>query len=494
MVFCTAVSSQAKSGVASLHHRALAINAIFIAPPFGARHSPRGEIMRDLTEGSITGHIISMAAFIAVGMIAQTLYFLIDLYFVSGLGAAAIAGVSAAGMATFLIMAGTQVIGVGAMALAAQAAGRKDGADVDLIANQAMGLAVASAVAALGLGYALAPRLLALVAADAETTALGALYLYGFLPSLALMFPTIAIGASLRAIGVVQAPMIVQSGTIALNALLAPVLIAGWLTGVPLGVFGAGLASSIAVSIGLLALFLVHPRVQLTTHYTIAKLRPKWETWRRIAAIGLPSAAEFLIMFLYSALVYSLIRDFGAHAQAGFGVGMRVMQSIFLPAMAISFAAAPIAGQNFGARRYDRVRLAFRQSALIGAALMLVLTLLCQLRPDLLVAPFARDPDSHAVATDYLRMVSWNFIGVSLVFACAGMFQAMGDTRPSLLASGVRLIAFAIPSIALAQSGAAKLTDFWLISIAATWAQALLCLVLLGAMFKRKLGPAAAAS
>ena len=73
--------------------------------------------MKDLTKGSITGHLLSMSAFIGAGLIFNTLYFLIDLYFVARLGPAAIAGVSAAGVLSFLVMGASQMISIGAMAL-----------------------------------------------------------------------------------------------------------------------------------------------------------------------------------------------------------------------------------------------------------------------------------------------------------------------------------------------------------------------------------------
>ena len=85
--------------------------------------------MRDLTQGSIPMHLVGLAAPIAIGMLFQTLYYLIDLYFVAQLGQAAIAGVSAGGNLQFLIMALTQILGVGAMALIAHATGRRDQAD-----------------------------------------------------------------------------------------------------------------------------------------------------------------------------------------------------------------------------------------------------------------------------------------------------------------------------------------------------------------------------
>ena len=127
--------------------------------------------MKDLTQGSIVRNILAMAAPMAAGMIFQTLYFLVDLYFVAGLGDAAVAGVGAAGTLMFVIMALTQVLGVGAVALIAQAVGRRDQADANLVFNQSVLFAVACAVATLIGGYALADAYVASIAADAATQA-----------------------------------------------------------------------------------------------------------------------------------------------------------------------------------------------------------------------------------------------------------------------------------------------------------------------------------
>ncbi|MGQ0428935.1 MAG: MATE family efflux transporter, partial [Gammaproteobacteria bacterium] len=127
--------------------------------------------MRDLTQGPISGHLLTMAAPIAAGMIAQTLYLLIDLWFVAQLGEAALAGVGAAGLAMFVVMAATQALAVGAMALIAQAVGRKDPEDANRVFNQSLVLAGICAIATLAGGYALTPCYMSIVGADAATAA-----------------------------------------------------------------------------------------------------------------------------------------------------------------------------------------------------------------------------------------------------------------------------------------------------------------------------------
>ena len=91
--------------------------------------------MKDLTQGSIASHIAIMAPQIFAGMILMMLCGLIDLYFVAGLGDAAIAGVGAAGNAAFLINAFTQILSVGTVSLISNAVGRKDRGDANLVFN-----------------------------------------------------------------------------------------------------------------------------------------------------------------------------------------------------------------------------------------------------------------------------------------------------------------------------------------------------------------------
>ena len=98
--------------------------------------------MKDLTRGSIVSHILNMAPPIVVGMITIMICQLVDLYFVSGLGDAAVAGVAAAGNAGFLVNALMQMLGVGTVALIAHAVGRKDRDDANLVFNQAVVLSV----------------------------------------------------------------------------------------------------------------------------------------------------------------------------------------------------------------------------------------------------------------------------------------------------------------------------------------------------------------
>jgi Na+-driven multidrug efflux pump len=192
------------------------------------------------------------------------------------------------------------------------------------------------------------------------------------------------------------------------------------------------------------------------------------------------------------AIIYAIIRDFGSEAQAGFGVGSRVMQSIFLPAMAIAFAAPAVAGQNFGARKPERVRATFRSAILMSSVVMFTLTLLCQIRPELLVGAFSDDAAVIAVSVGFLQIISWNFVCNGVIFTCSGMFQALGNTWPALISTATRIATFAFPALWLSRQPGFTLNHVWYLSIATIAAQAVLSVALLLWQFRKRLPPIAA--
>ena len=445
--------------------------------------------MKDLTQESIVRNIVAMAAPIAAGMVFQTLYFLVDLYFVAGLGDAAVAGVGAAGTLMFVIMALTQVLGVGAVALIAQAVGRKDQADANLVFNQSLVFALVCAGVTLLGGYALTDSYVRSIAADAATQEAGATYLYWFLPGLALGFAQVVMGSALRGTGIVKPTMAVQAFTVLLNTVLAPVLIAGWGTGYAMGVAGAGLASTLSIAVGVLMLGAYFLKLEKYVGFHRELWRPQFATWKRMLDVGLPAGGEFALMFVYMGVIYWVIRDFGSAAQAGFGIGSRIMQSIFMPAMAIAFAAGPIAGQNFGAGQAARVRETFAKAVMLNSIVMIAVTVLLQWRPDVLVGFFSAEPEVRTVGAGFLRMISWTFIAQGVVFTASGIFQGLGNTRPAMLSSAVRLAIFVPLAIWLSLRPGFQLESVWQLSVATVWLQAGVSYWLLRGQFRRRLVP-----
>ena len=448
--------------------------------------------MQDLTTGSILRHLMKTTSFMLVSMIFQTLYVLIDLYWVGRLGKEAVAAVAVAGNLTFVVLAITQMLGVGTTTLVSHAAGRRDQPQAVLLFNQSQVLAMLVGGVFLVVAWLLRWPYVEALSADGTTARLAAEYLTWFIPAMAMQFAMVAMGSALRGTGNFKPGMIVQSATVVLNMLLAPFLVFGWGTGVALGVGGAALSTFVAVLVGIawLGAYFVKPTGYL--HFARSAWPPQPRLWGQLLRLGLPAGAEFALMAVFLFIVYGVSRPFGAAAQAGFGIGQRIVQAGFLPVVALGFAVAPVAGQNFGARQRERVLATFRSAATMAAAVMLGFTALCHAAPAAMVGFFADDPRVVAVGVEYLRIISWSFAASGIIFVASSMFQAIGNTLPPLAASFTRLVLVAVPVLALSNHPDFSLRWIWYLSVATIAVQLAISLLLLRREFQIRLGFAAA--
>ena len=443
--------------------------------------------MKDLTQGSVTRHLLHMAAFLAVSMLAQTLYLLADLYWVGRLGKEAIAAVGVAGNLMMIVMALTQMLGVGTTTLIAQAAGEKNQLRAEIIFNQSFVMSLLAGLALGVSGFLLRDSYCRSLSADTATAALAKSYLLWFIPALLLQFPLVALGSALRATGIIKPAVGLQVLSVLLNIVLAPLLIFGLGPLPRLGVTGAALASFISILIADVLMIIYFQSKYHYLRFRFTLFRAQAKIWRSMLLIGVPAGAEFGLLSIYIVIVYGIIRDFGAAAQAGFGVGARVMQAMFLPVVALSFAVSPVVGQNFGGRRADRVRQSVYAAIGIASLMMLVLTVIAHFLPAPLIRGFSKDPEVILFGSDYLRIVSLNFVAAGIVFSSSSIFQGIGNTWPPLFSSMTRLVLFALPATLLSRLPGFQIRYVWYLSVASIILQACLNLLLLRRELRRKL-------
>ena len=443
--------------------------------------------MQDLTTGSLTRHLLKTTGFMLVTMVFQTLYFLIDLYWVGQLGKEAEAGVGIAGNLNFVTLAVTQMLSVGITTLVSHATGQKDRDRACLIFNQSQVLSMIVGVLFFVVGMATRSLYVNALGPDAVTARLAADYLLYFIPAMALQFAIVAMGAALRGTGNFRPGMIVSTASVILNMVLAPFLIFGWVTHRPYGVAGAAISTLIAVVVATIWLTFYFLPADSYLKFVRADWKPNFTLWKKMLGIGLPAGAEFLLLAVYLFIVYIVSRPFGAAAQAGFGIGMRIVQAGFMPVVALGFSVAPVAGQNFGARQPARVRATFRAAALMAIADMLLLTVICQLEAAPLIRVFSKDSQVIDVGVEYLRIVSWTFPASGVIFVGGSMFQALGHTLPALIASFARIVLVGIPAFILAQVPGFQLHWIWYLSVTALIVQLAVNQLLLFREFGRRL-------
>ena len=314
--------------------------------------------MQDLTSGSLTGHLLKTTSFMLVSMIFQTLYVLVDLFWMGRLGTDAIGAVGLAGNLSFVVIAITQVLSVGATTLVSHASGRKDQERAIFLFNQSQVLVDGVGLLFLAVAMLFRHQYAAGQSATEGMRIATEQFLLWFIPAMALQFAMVAMGAALRGTGNFKPGMLGaerhrrdQHGPRAV-----PDFRLGPVSGNGRQRRGAS-STFIAIVVGVawISFYFIDSKAYLRFHF--AHWKPQLSVWWEMLKIGLPAGAEFALMGIYMAVVYAITKPFGAAAQGGFTIGLRIVQSAFLPVVALGFAVAPVAGTELRrAQRRPRAR------------------------------------------------------------------------------------------------------------------------------------------
>jgi putative MATE family efflux protein len=436
--------------------------------------------VKDLTRGPIAAHLLSQAVPVAVNNLLQVAYYLTDLYFVARLGDSQIAGLSAASTIVFVVVAMTQMTGVAASTLIAQAAGRRDQYEANRAFHQALLMSGTAGVFTLACGYVLVASYMRLVSADEATAQAGVAYLHWFLPGLAMHFAIAPMTAALRGTALIARTMTIHVISIGLNICLAPILVLGWGPAEPMGTAGAGLATTIATFVMTVLLsFNFIGQKHFVSFDRRSLCVADMGLWWRMVRIGLPVSGDLVLSFVIFSIAHALISSFGVDAQGGFGIGSRINQVALIPAMAVAFAVAPVAGQNFGARSSARLRSTFQTALLIVTVLAAASMGLCLWQSRSFMQALTTDDQVIELGAEFLQMSCWTFIPQGVVWTCASMFRGFGDTWRGWCSSASRVVTFALPAMIIASTSHMVLNDIWTLYVFSVAVQALLSFMLL---------------
>jgi len=443
--------------------------------------------MRDLTKNSISAHIAAMSMPIALSMALQIAHQFVALHFVSQLGAAAVAGVNAGGHVTFAAIALVQMLSIGTTSLVAQAAGRKDLSRMNELLNQSLGLSFAFGIAIAALTIWLVPVILGTLLPDPAVAEAAMRFVRAQVIGNAVVFPMVVLSAAMRGAGLVRIPSLIFTATVILDIVFVSILVPGRGPISQFGVDGAGAASSLALCIGciLMYYYLRSSRNGLAAAGRL--LTPKMDAWRHILSIGLPASVDLILMFLTTMVVYVAIREAGASAQAGFGIGFRILQLALLPGLAIGNAATSLVGQNYGAGNVPRVKEAFVVAAIFNTAAMLILTFVIYSYSTALISPFDTDASTAATAEWFLKVMSSSLVAQGIVYVCTSMFQGLGNTVPALASSMARFCIFSISTLWISRQPDFQLHYIWYLMTSAVVVQAATSLWLLHLEFRKRL-------
>jgi putative MATE family efflux protein len=417
--------------------------------------------MKDLTRGSIPGQIMGLATLQLVNSVASRALSLLNIYWLGKLGAAAQAAVTVAINPLLVVLSVSPVMSVGARVLVAQAVGARDHERASKIFNEALG-ATLLVVAALGaLGWANRASFADWLSPDARTSALISEFLKWMVFSVGLQIPVALISAALGGTGNMKPGTFGQLAMVGVNFVLTPLLVFGWAGFPRLGVAGAGLASFISVLSCLagLSLYCAHVGSYLRLRPGLWLSRP--QTLWSVLKVGSPMGVQSGVSALYMMCITFFLQPFGPTEQAAFGVGQRLYQFAVIPLSAVGGAASVVVGQNYGAKRRDRVMVSFRGALLLGLACVPLPWLIAQFFPESISRLFSDEPAVVAGSAEFLRTISYCLFPVCVLYAVNAVLSGIGNTLAILITSTTYAVAVALPAWMLSYHPAFRPEWIW---------------------------------
>jgi putative MATE family efflux protein len=399
----------------------------------------------DLTTAPIGKALVMLAVPMIMEMIMESIFAVVDVFWVAHLGASAVAAVGLTESMMMILYALAMGVSIGVMALVARRVGEKDLEAAGRTAAQGivLGLAIASAIGIAG--AALAPQLMRTMGADDSVVATGSGFTRVMLGCNASVFLLFLINAVFRGAGDAALAMrALWLGNI-LNIVLGPCFIFGLGPFPELGVTGAAVATSIgrgtAVVYQLTMLARGRSKIAIARKHFAIDLRVM------ASVLRLASSATFQMLLLMTSYVgvMRILSSFGSEPLAGYTIGFRILMFAMLPASGLSNAAATLVGQNLGARRPDRAEQAVWQACRASAAFLTAVGIVFIVGARVLVGLFTDDPAVLDHGVTYLRIVSLGFPFYAFGMVVMQAFNGAGDTRTPTLINVVVFWALQLP-------------------------------------------------
>ncbi len=402
---------------------------------------------RDFTSGSISRAIILLAIPMVLEMLAQSLFGIVDVFFVGRLGAEAVAAVGMIDSLMVIVYTVGMGLSMAATAMVARRIGEKNPEEASTASFQVMLLGLGLSVPIALVGIVFAPDLLRLMGATDAVVDVGATYGAILFGSNVLILYLFIINAIFRGAGDAVLAMSVLWIANLINIVLDPALIFGWGPFPELGITGAAIATCIGRGTGvLLQLYLLlrgNGRVRLMVH----TLKVNVQMMRRIVSISIPATLQYFIGSASWILIFRIIALFGTDATAGYTIAIRIFIFALLPSWGMGNAAATLVGQNLGAKKPDRAERSVWITAFTNAIFLGGVALAIYIFAYPLVAFFTDEPAVIEFGAKCLRIVCITYVFFAFGMVTVQAFNGAGDTRTP---TWINLISYWVLQIPLA--------------------------------------------
>ena len=388
----------------------------------------RGDHHADYTEGPIGRAVLLLAVPMVLETIMESIFAVVDVFFVSKLGPAAVATVGLTESMMAIIYTVAVGLSIGVTAMVARRTGEKDGDGAAESATQAilLGLAVAVVIGALGVFYS--RQLLALMGADDAVLENGIGYtriMVGANGTVVLLF---LINAVFRGAGDAAVAMRVLWIANGINIVLDPMLIFGLGPFPEMGIEGAAVATNCGRGAAVLTQLYLLARGTKRLRIERRHIRILPERMRRLLALSGTATFQFFISTASWIGLIRILASFGNEVLAGYTIGMRIVLFALFPSWGISNAAATMVGQALGAGKPERAEKAVWMTAFYNFLFLGVTSVLYLIFAPTLVGLFTDDPEPYRWALLTLRTVASGFVFYAFGMVLTQAFNGAGDT------------------------------------------------------------------
>ena len=391
------------------------------------REAVRGS-HQDFTSGSLNRAILLLAIPMVLEMVLESLFAVVDVFWVGRLGADAVATVGLTESLLLMVFAIGMGVSLSTTAMVARRIGEKDPEDAAVAAVQAILLGLGVSVA-IGLPCLIfAPNLLRLMGASPAIVSLGTGYARIALGGSGIVLMLFLNNAIFRGAGDAAIAMRLLWVSNIINLILDPCLIFGLGPFPHLGVTGAALATFTGRSIGVIYQFYRLLRGTERIHILARQIRLNLGVLVRLARVSVTGVVQFAIAQTSWIGLVRIVSMFGADAVAGYTIAIRIMIFAILPSWGLSNAAATLVGQNLGARHPERAETSVWRTGLYNVLFLGSLGVVFILFANPIVRIFSNDPTVVALAASALRILSYGNIGYAYGMVMLQAFNGAGDT------------------------------------------------------------------
>jgi putative MATE family efflux protein len=419
---------------------------------------------KDFTKGSLRKAIFLLAVPMILEMCMESVFAVVDIFFVSKLGSAAAATVGLTESVLTIIYSLAIGLSMAATAMVARRVGEKDPAAAAEAGAQALLICLALSLLISVVGLCYAPEILALVGASPEVIQMGSTYVTIMLTGNLVIMLLFLINGIFRGAG--DAAIAMKSLWLAniCNIILCPLLIHFY------GLTGAAMATTTGRGIGVLYQLYHLKKGQGIIKLTLAHFKPVLSVIQSILNIASTGTLQFLIASASWIFMAKIIAGYGSDAIAGYTIAIRLIIFFLMPAWGLSNAAATLVGQNLGAQQIERAETSVWKTAKYNGIFMAIVSFLFITAAPFFVGLMSQQPMVIETGSNALRIISFGYLFYGVGMVMMNAFNGAGDSRTPTIINLFWFWIFQIPVAYLLSGYAGWGTKgvFWAIVITET--------------------------